>query len=75
MAYVWLADRGQGIKHPAGLFYPHSTSTGGLRRIEAIQAEATDHADAKVLAMVRRLAEDDSIESTRDLKRKLRALI
>jgi hypothetical protein len=75
MAYVWLADRKQGLKHPAGHFYPHSTSARGIRRIETVQAGATDAADAKVLSMVRRLAEDDSIESVRDIKAKLRALV
>jgi hypothetical protein len=75
MAYVWLADRSQGVKHPAGHFYPHSTSAKGIRRVEQIQAGATDTADGKVLAMVRRLAEDDSIESARDIKKKLRSLI
>jgi hypothetical protein len=75
MAYVWLADRSQGVKHPAGHFYPHSTSTKGIRRIETIQAGAVDTADSKVLAMVRRLAEDDSIETARDIKRKLRSLV
>ncbi|WP_116210992.1 ferritin family protein [Streptomyces olivoreticuli] len=75
MAYVWLADRSQGIKHPAGHFYPHSTSANGIRRIEAVEAGATDAADEKVLSMVRRLAEDDTIESSTDIKRKLRTLI
>ncbi|MFC8077010.1 ferritin-like domain-containing protein [Streptomyces sp. NPDC057307] len=75
MAYVWLADRSDGLKHPAGHFYPHSTSAKGVRRIETIQAGATDAADGKVLSMVRRLVEDDSIESSKDVKRKLRSLI
>lgn len=75
MAFVWLADRSEGIKHPAGFFYPHSTSTKGFRQVEKIQEGATDAADARVLAMVRRLAEDDSIESVRDIKRKLRSLV
>lgn len=75
MAYVWLADRSEGIKHPAGHFYPHSTSAKGIKRIETIQSSATDQADAKVLSMVRRLAEDDSIETSRDIKKKLRSLI
>ncbi|MDX3384060.1 ferritin-like domain-containing protein [Streptomyces niveiscabiei] len=75
MAYVWLADRSDGLKHPAGHFYPHSTSAKGIRRIETIQDGATDAADNKVLQMVRRLVEDDSIESSRDIKRKLRSLI
>jgi hypothetical protein len=73
MAYVWLADRSEGLKHPA--FYPHSTSAEGIRRVERVQQGATDAADAKVLSMVRRLVEDDSIESTRDIKRKLRSLL
>jgi hypothetical protein len=75
MAYVWLADRKEGIKHPAGHFYPHSTSTKGLRRVEAIKAGTTDAADSKVLSMVRRLVEDDSVESVRDIKGKLRSLV
>lgn len=75
MAYVWLADRSEGIKHPAGHFYPHATSAKGIRRIEHLQEGMTDAADAKVLAMVRRLADDDSIESVRDVKRKLRSLV
>ncbi|MFD4997885.1 ferritin-like domain-containing protein [Streptomyces buecherae] len=75
MAYVWLADRSEGLKHPAGHFYPHSTSAKGIRRIESVKQEATDSADGKVLQMLRRLVEDDSIESSRDIKRKLRSLI
>ncbi len=75
MAYVWLADRSEGVKHPAGHFYPHSTSAKGIRQVEQIQEGATDVADGKVLAMVRRLAEDDSIESARDIKKKLRSLM
>jgi hypothetical protein len=74
MAYVWLADRSDGVKHPAGHFYPHASSAQGIKRIEQIQEGTTDAADAKVFAMVRRLAEDDSIESVRDIKRKLRTL-
>jgi len=75
MAYVWLADRKEGLKHPAGHFYPHSTSAKGIRRIETVKEGATDAADGKVLSMVRRLADDDSIESVRDIKGKLRTLI
>lgn len=75
MAYVWLADRSEGVKHPAGHFYPHSTSAKGIRQVEKIQEGATDVADGKILAMVRRLAEDDSIESPRDIKKKLRTLL
>jgi hypothetical protein len=75
MAYVWLADRSEGVKHPAGHFYPHATSAKGIRRIEQIQEGMTDAADKKVMAMVRRLAEDDSIESVRDIKSKLRSLV
>jgi hypothetical protein len=75
MAYVWLADRSDGIKHPAGHFYPHSTSAKGINQVDRVQEGATDVADGKVLAMVRRLAEDDSIESPRDIKKKLRSLL
>ncbi len=75
MAYVWLADRSEGIKHPAGHFYPHSTSAAGIRRIEKLVEGATDAADHRVTSLVRRLAEDDSIESTRDMKKKLRSLM
>lgn len=75
MGYVWLADRSEGLKHPAGHFYPHSTSGGAIKRVEAAQEGATDAADARVLAILRRLAQDDSIESARDIKRKLRSLI
>jgi len=75
MAYVWLADREGGIKHPAGHFYPHSTSAKGIRRVEQIQEGATDAADGRVMYMVRKLAQDDSIETPRDIKRKLRSLL
>lgn len=75
MGYVWLADRSEGLKHPAGHFYPHSTSGEAIKRVEAAQEGATDAADARVLAIMRRLAQDDTIESARDIKRKLRSLI
>jgi hypothetical protein len=75
MAYVWLADRSEGLKHPAGFFYPHSTSANGIRRIETVQAGATDAADRKVLQIVRKLVADDSIETPHDIKRKLRSLV
>lgn len=75
MAYIWLADRSEGIKHPAGFFYPHSTSAKGIRRVEKDQEGATDAADRRVLSIVRSLAQDDSIESVRDIKRKLRSLV
>ena len=75
MAYVWLADRSGGIKHPAGHFYPHATSARGIRRIEQVQEGMTDAADGKVLAMVRLLVGDDSIESVPDVKKKLRSLV
>ncbi|HEY8978285.1 MAG TPA: ferritin family protein [Streptomyces sp.] len=74
MAYIWLADRRDGVKHPAGLFYPHSTSSAGIRRIETIQRDSVDAADAKVMSIVRLLADDDSLETPRDIKAKLRAL-
>ena len=75
MAYVWLADRSDGIKHPAGHFYPHSSSSEGIRQVEAAQQGATDAADRRVLAIIRSLTQDDSIENTRDLKSKLRSLL
>ncbi|WP_416975533.1 ferritin-like domain-containing protein [Streptomyces sp. 4F14] len=74
MAYIWLADRRGGVKHPAGLFYPHSTSSAGIRRIETIQRDSVDSADAKVMSIVRLLADDDSLEAPRDIKAKLRDL-
>jgi len=75
MAYIWLADRSQGVKHPAGHFFPYSSTTSGVREAEANRREVTDAADARVLAMVRSLTKNDSIESTRDLKRYLRKLV
>jgi len=72
MAYVWLADRGRGVKHPAGFFYPHSSSTSGLRRIEQYAPVMTDAADGKVLAMIRNLLADESVRSVGDLKAYLR---
>lgn len=75
MAYIWLADRAQGVKHPAGHFYPHSTSTKGLRLLEEVQRGSTDAGDAHVFAILRNLVEDDSIESPRDIKARLRAMV
>jgi hypothetical protein len=72
MAYVWLADRRRGVKHPAGFFYPHSSSTSGLRRIEHHAPVMTDVADRKVLAMIRNLLGDESPRSVGDLKTYLR---
>ncbi|MBL1102797.1 ferritin-like domain-containing protein [Streptomyces coffeae] len=74
MAYIWLADRSNGIKHPAGVFYPHSTSTDGIRRIETIQHDAVDAADTKVMSIIRIMVNDDSIETPRDIKAKLRSM-
>ena len=74
MAYVWLADRSQGVKHPAGLFYPHSTSTNGLRLVERYQAGMTDMADSKVLAMIRNILGVKSLQTVRDLKTVLRKI-
>ena len=75
MAYVWLADRSQGVKHPAGFFYPHSTSTRGLRRIEKYAPVMTDASDRKVLAMIRNILDLPSLASVRDLKSELRARV
>jgi hypothetical protein len=74
MAYIWLADRSNGIKHPAGMFYPHSTSTDGLRRVEDVQRDSVDSADAKILSILRIMTDDDSIETARDIKAKLRGM-
>ncbi len=75
MAYVWLADRSQGVRHPAGHFYPHSTSTDGLRKVESTFDGVTDASDARVFAMIRNLVGDDSLKTVRDLKSCLRALV
>lgn len=75
MAYVWLADRRRGVKHPAGFFYPHSSSTSGLRRIEHYAPVMTDIADRKVLAMIRNLLGDESARSVGDLKAYLRSKV
>lgn len=72
MAYVWLADRENGVKHPAGLFFPHSTSTDGLRRIEGAKEAMTDKSDARVLAMCGELVGTNSVKSTKDLKNIMR---
>jgi hypothetical protein len=74
MAYIWLADRENGVKHPAGFFYPHSTSTKGLRQAEEYQAGMTDHADSRVLAMIRDIVNDQSIHTVRDVKAYLREM-
>lgn len=75
MAYVWLADRSQGVKHPAGHFYPHSTSTTGLRQVEQQHQGVTDRADARVFAMLRGLTHDEGLRTVKDLKRTLREMI
>lgn len=74
MAYIWLADRNNGIKHPAGMFYPHSTSTIGIRRIETVAPHSVDTADAKVMSILRIMVGDDSLETSRDIKSKLRSM-
>jgi hypothetical protein len=75
MAYVWLADRSQGVKHPAGHFYPHSTSTNGLRQVEQQHQGVTDRADARVFAMLRGITQDDGLRTVKDLKRTLREMV
>jgi hypothetical protein len=76
MAYVWLADRAQGMKHPSGVFYPHSPSTDGFRlaerHLQTHRPSVTDDADARVLSMVRKLTGDASIESTGGIRAWLR---
>jgi len=73
MAYVWLADRSNGLKHPSGFFYQQSTSVDGLRFVERTHEGMTDTADGHVLAMIRKLVDDASIRSVRDIKAWLRA--
>ncbi|NMO17322.1 ferritin-like domain-containing protein [Pyxidicoccus fallax] len=75
MAYVWLADRSDGVKHPAGHFYPHSTSATGLRQVEKSHQGVTDRADARVFAMLRGLTGDAGLRTVKDLKRTLRELV
>jgi hypothetical protein len=78
MAYVFCADRSNGVKHPAGYFYPHSTSTRGLRGTEAYLQEtttsSTDRADRRVFEVVRQITRDSSVRSVKDIRRKLREL-
>jgi hypothetical protein len=73
MAYVWLADRRDGLKHPSGFFYQQSSSVEGLRLLERMDEGMTDTADGHVLAMIRKLVDDSSIHSVRDIKAWLRA--
>lgn len=73
MAYIWLADRSDGLKHPSGFFYQQSTSVEGLRLLERTYEGMTDAADGHVLAMIRKLVDDSSIRSVRDIKAWLRA--
>jgi hypothetical protein len=76
MAYVFCADRANGVKHPAGYFYQHSTSTKGLRATEAFINQqvgvSTDRADRRVLDVIRQLTGDESIRAIADVRRKLR---
>jgi Fatty acid desaturase len=77
MAYVYLADRQGGVKHPAGHFYSHSTSTKGLRMAEAYlqetnQESITDRADNRVFAILRSITGDPTITNVGAIRRKLR---
>lgn len=74
MAYVWLADREHGVKHPAGHFFPHSSSTDGLRDIEIESNSTTDKADARVFAMCSALA-GDKVRNAKDLKSIMRSYL
>jgi hypothetical protein len=77
MAYVFLADRKDGVKHPTGLFYPLSPSTEGLRRTEKYLngrlGDATTRADGRVLAVLRKITGDPSISSVGAVRAKLRS--
>ena len=79
MAWVWLADRRAGMKHPSGEFYPHTETQADFRHAERFLDQhregITDAADAAVFAMIRNLTGDSWIESPRDIKRKLRELV
>jgi hypothetical protein len=79
MAYVFLADRKEGVKHPTGLFYPLSPSTDGLRRIESYLAahmgDATSRADARVLSVIRKITGDGQVTSVGGIRSKLRQLM
>jgi hypothetical protein len=48
--------------------------TDGIRRIETVEHDAVDSADAKVMSILRILVGDDSLESPRDIKAKLRSM-
>jgi hypothetical protein len=78
MAYVFLADRKDGVKHPTGLFYPLSPSTEGLRRTEKYLngqlGDATTRADARVLAVLRKITADPAITSVGAVRAKLRSV-
>lgn len=82
MAYVFLADRKDGVKHPTGLFYPLSPSTEGLRRTERYLntqlgdtlGDATGRADARVFAVIRKITGDASVASVSGIRAKLRQI-
>jgi hypothetical protein len=73
-AYYWLASqRAGGFKHPAGKFYPHtSTSEGFTSSEQFLGRESTDQADANVLRMLRKIVGDSSLNRPADIKRWLR---
>ncbi len=73
-AYFWLAQqKNGGFKHPAGEFFPHTATSEGFAHSEQhIGRESTDGADQIVLRMIRKIVSDDSLTSSREIKRWLR---
>jgi hypothetical protein len=72
MAYVWLADRSHGVKHPAGHFYKFSSSEAGIKEIESQVDSATGQADGNVYRVIQRLTGDSTIVDPRTLRRSIR---
>lgn len=73
-AYYWLAQQaGGGFRHPAGEFYRHTQTAQGFSHGEqAFGRGAVDAGDRSVIRMIRRIVQDDTIHSARDVKRWLR---
>ena len=72
MAYIWLADRSDGIKHPAAHFYKHSSSEEGIKMIESNFEVVTDQADDNVFRVIQQITGNRSITDTRSLKTEIR---
>jgi rubrerythrin len=72
MAYIFLGDVVNKVKHPVAHFYPHSTSNEGFKEVDEYLAGSTEAANSNVIKMVRSILKDTSIHGSRDLKRWLR---